>query len=84
MNYEVDMIKTASERLINEPSNRLISDYIYMITTMRKASAKGKTKKIIMDTYNIIMKAQNIDLELKVQLRVAVSLLANGQPPLIS
>jgi hypothetical protein len=84
MNYEVNIIKAASERLINEPSNKLISDFIYIITTMRKASSRGKSKKIIAKTYNAVLKAQNIDLDLKVQLRVAIALLTNGQASLIS
>ena len=84
MNYEVKLIKAASERLINEPSNKLISDFIYTITTMRKAAVRLRSRKIIAETYNSVIKAKNIDIDLKVQLRIAISLLFKGQNTLIS
>lgn len=84
MRYEVNIIKAASERLISEPSNKLITDFICLITNMRKASSKAKSKKIITETYYAVIKAQNIDFELKVQLRVAISLLTKGRSSLVS
>lgn len=84
MHYESERIKNMSEKLFNEPSNMLIGDYMFLISSMRKASSKLNVKRIILNTYNAIMNAENIDLELKVQLKFAVSSLSNGQPPLIS
>ncbi|WP_139904708.1 hypothetical protein [Clostridium thermarum] len=84
MYYESERIKKLSEKLMNEPSKMLISDYICLISSLRNASSRLNIKRLILNTYNAIMSAENIDLELKFQLKVAVSSLSNGQPPLIS